>query len=130
MRSQDDDILVAQIPSQEGQTAIAAYTIPAGFTGYLREIAVTVATGSTKAGNVTMFQRRNADDVASPFTGRRHVWEAREQNGAIVELFDYSVVFPEKTDIWFAGEGVGSVVAIDADFELLLVPNRALPPIP
>ena len=121
---------LATIDAGQGQSEMAIYTVPAGKTAYLREIAVTVSTSANKTADVQLFQRRNVDET-SPFYGRRVVWEEEDVSGATVELFDYSVQFPEHTDIWFTGNRADNTdAAIDADFELLLVPNDALPAIP
>ena len=106
-----------------GQTQVAGYTIPLGYTGYLLSKTVTVET--TKPASVYFFKRENADDVATPFTGAMRLFE---QNDGIAQPFNVSLKaalqsFPEKTDVgFFAKVGTGTA-SVSTEFQLLLVQN-------
>ena len=122
------------IPAGDGESEGAHYTIPMGSTGYLRAIVISVAqAGGNNTATVKLWQRRNVDDVASPFTPKRLILEHEDLVDVVIEeVFDYAISFPEQTDIWASAiraSGSGSV-AVDVDMEILLVPNYALPPAP
>jgi len=107
--------VVGEILAGSGQTQLSMYTVPAGHTAYLRHAHCSVSTSANKESTITMYQRRNADDTTTPFTGKRivHVWEAVS---GVADLNFFSLpAFPEKTDIWFTSKGSTSVVSITYD---------------
>lgn len=131
IRGVSGGVTMATIVVEKGQTEMAIYTVPAGSTAFLREIQVTIASSANKDATVKFWQRRNVDDVTTPFTARRIIWEEEDINGTTIEQFDYSVSFPEMTDLWFSGIRTGSTdVNVDVEFELLLTPNNTLPGVP
>ncbi len=119
------------VDPQVGQSEIAVYTVPRGLNGYLKKVIINVSSGSQKAATVSMWQRRNADDASTPFTGRRVVLIFEDIQGERAASFDFSVPFSEMTDIWFSAVRTDNQDAqVDVNFELLVVPNTALPPVP
>ena len=106
-----------------GQTQVAGYTIPNGYTGYLLSKTVTVE--SAKPASIYIFKRENADDVTTPFTGAMRLFE---QNDGIAQPFNVGLksplqVFPAKTDVgFFAKVGTGTA-SVSTEFQLLLVQN-------
>ena len=104
-----------------GQTQVAGYTIPNGYTGYLLSKTVTVE--SAKPASIYFFKRENADDVTTPFTGAMRLFE---QNDGIAQPFNVGLksplqVFPAKTDVgFFAKVGTGTA-SVSTEFQLLLV---------
>lgn len=115
-----NDVL-AHMAAGVGQTQQAIYTVPADYKAIVSRISTSVA--STKPATVRMFRRENADDVTTPFTGKRlqHINQAAELN--IDENLDGAFfVFPEKTDIWFdaLASAVGGATTVEVDFDLEL----------
>jgi len=103
-----------------GQTQIGWYTIPAGKTGYILSTAFSVETN--KSVDLLFMQRRDADDITSPYSALRLV---QNYDGLIgFGEFDHKSVesYPEKTDIGFMVEAASSA-QVSAEFELLLVDN-------
>jgi len=106
-----------------GQTQVAGYTVPNGYTGYLLSKTVTVE--STKPASIYFFKRENADDVTTPYIGTMRLFE---QNDGIAQPFNVNLksplqVFPAKTDVgFFAKVGTGTA-SVSTEFQLLLVQN-------
>jgi hypothetical protein len=111
---------VALIPAGRGQTTMAIYTVPAGYEAYIT--GVHFSGDSNQAANFFMYQRQNADDVTTPFQGKRLILQHFGINGphAPVEHI-VNGAYPAKTDIWMAGAATGSTASIVAEFDILLV---------
>jgi len=62
---------LGDIEATTGQTQISIFTVEAGWTAYLR--AVEIVSGRGNGSDVVMYQRKDADDVVAPFTGKRIV---------------------------------------------------------
>ena len=108
------------IEADRGQTQSSAYTIPAGKTGYLTRLQVDSATA--KASDVRFFQRRNADDVTTPFTGKRLIQAMVGITGTSVIKFDAYPSYPARTDIWATGTTAsGGAGQVGVDYDLILV---------
>jgi hypothetical protein len=107
------------IAIEEGQSQYAGFTIPAGKTGYLLSVHVTV--DSLKTADVRCFTRNNIDDVTPPLDSKRLrlYWDGI--GGTMVyKPLSPELSLAEKTDIWFEGNGAAAA-AMSVDFELLLV---------
>lgn len=117
--------IVAAISAGIGQTQLSMYTIPLGYTGYLRRIHVDVAVGTNKDADVRMWQRQNAYDTTAPYGSKRLVrqWTAVQNDNGLI--YDHSPVFPALTDIWFEAKGNGATTAVDVDYDLILVKDEA-----
>lgn len=110
------------IGAGKGESESSEFTIPAGKTGYLTRAAADVDAG--KAADMIMWQRQNADDVSTPFSGKRIVIEFPQLIGMVREKFDSYRSFPAKTDLWWTGTtGSGSAPSVQADYDLVLVDN-------
>ena len=112
---------IITLAADEGQTQDALFTIPAGKTGYLVSVHVTV--DSNKPTDLRCFVRNNMDDTTPPVSSKRLklYWDG------ITNSLDYRPFSPElqiseKSDIWFEGKGA-AVSEVSVDFELLLVDN-------
>jgi hypothetical protein len=106
-----------------GQTQIAGYTVPAGYTGYVREISYAV--NAQKPADIAFMQRRNADDVTAPMASPRLVQFNDGVDGHATVHEPASVPlgpFPPKTDLWVAAKGNGAATAVSANFEIALYP--------
>lgn len=107
-----------------GQSQIGAYTVPTGYTAFVRTKQVTVDTN--KVVNVFFFQRQNIDIVIAPYTGTMRLVEQHngvDSNGVTTNTKAPLLSAPEKTDIGFIGMGVGGTAAISVDFEIVLLDN-------
>ena len=103
-----------------GQTQSSAYTVPAGKTGYLTRLRV--GSTSAKASDIHFWQRRNADDVTTPFTGKRLVRGFLGVAGSRTVPFSTYPSFPEKTDLWASiTTGSGAAGAGEIAYDLILV---------
>ena len=95
--------------------------MPMGKTAYLHNIYVHV--DSNKTANIAFFQRPNADDVTSPYTGAMRL--LFEMDGVTGSTSLAPRVpqggFPAKTDIGFLGRFTTGTGSISVDFEIILV---------
>jgi len=113
-------VVLASIEAGLGQTQMSMYTIPAGYNAYLRNCRAQV--DGNKAMDMFMFQRENADDVTTPFTGKRLVDEFRQLIGEADRYYDSLSVFPAKTDLWFSAvNGAGNTGACTVSYDLVLI---------
>ena len=114
--------VLAYIGAGFGQTQLSMYTIPAGYTGYLRHLHAQVTAAANKEADVKLWRRLNADDVSQPYTGSKrlvHQWLGLQQPA---ELDFYAMPsFPEKTDIWASTISSGTASKVDVVYCLFLV---------
>jgi hypothetical protein len=92
----------------KSQTQLSMYTVPAGYTAYLRRIRV--SGDSSKATTLNLWQRRNADTVAAPFKAKRLVQTWSTIIDSVSTTYEVARSFPAKTDLWataFVGTGSG-----------------------
>ena len=103
-----------------GQTQTSAYTVPAGKTAYL--IRMRVGSTSAKASDISFWQRRNADDVTVPFTGKRLIRKFLGVTGSRSVDFQSYPSFPAKTDLWgTVTTGSGAAGSVEIAYDLILV---------
>ena len=105
-----------------GQTQVARYTVPAGYKAVLCNIDFKVS--GTKTAHGSLFQRQNADDITTPFTGaRRLVYGTDDFVGADPTPIPSNVIFPEKTDIWATvhAASVAGTTEFSCSFDLILL---------
>lgn len=105
-----------------GQSQIGAYTIPAGKTGYV--ILKQAHVDSTKSADIILWQRPNASDVSSPYSGAFRIVE--EELG-VTSQSSYTPKsshgpFVGPCDLLFQAKGAGSP-GVSIDFEILLKDN-------
>jgi hypothetical protein len=106
-----------------GQSLIAAYTVPAGYTAYMLKQNLTV--DGNKAVDFYFFKRENADDTTSSYSGVMRVQAANIgikdpwQNEHLT--FD---AYPEKTDIGYLAKASQSA-DVSAEFEIMLVKDES-----
>ena len=115
---------ITKIAAGEGQTQDAAYTIPAGKTGYLASVHTTVSAGTSKTVNIRCFVREDMDDTTAPMPAKRVklFWDGLDRP-FIYRPYSPELSIPEKADIWFEGYGDGGTSEVTIDFEILLVDN-------
>ena len=111
--------VLANIGAGLGQTQLSMYTVPAGWTAYLKRLSFDVS--SSQSAEVRLWQRQDADDVATPFTGKRLVHRINDLNGHHTYIFDSPPSFPAKTDIWAESKSSGgSGSEVEVQYDLLL----------
>ena len=111
--------VMANIAATKGQTQMASYTIPLGYTGYVTHLSVTANVVQTLSAK--LYQRGSILASAAPFGCRRVAWEATGIDGAIEVDFPVPLEFPELTDMWVAATGPAGSAAVTADFDIWLV---------
>lgn len=113
--------VIGTSPFTEGQSEIGAYTIPTAVTGYV--LSQTLIVDSTKAVDAIFFQRPNADDVSSPYSGAMRLINKFIGVTGEVIIKPRSPVGPfvGPCDIGFMAKVGSSTGDVSVDFELLLV---------
>ncbi len=110
------------IEAGRGQTQISLYTVPAGKTAYL--VRIRVGSTSSKASDIRLWQRQDADDVTTPFTGKRLIRQFLGVTGSRVVNFNSYPPFPAKTDLWGSvTTASGGAGAVELAYDLVLVDN-------
>lgn len=112
---QKGGVTVARIVAGKGQTLMAVYTIPAGYTGYLMQGACTCQAGADATGN--MFVR---------YFGQQsfrigHSFEVSGTGGQYDYVFSVPLRIPEKTDIDVRATVRSNNARITAAFDIILV---------
>tara|TARA_R110002126_G_C10490983_1_gene504796 strand:+ start:36295 stop:37494 length:1200 start_codon:yes stop_codon:yes gene_type:complete len=114
--------VVASIETGFGQTEMSMYTIPSGFTGYLRYTQATVSAAANKEATVTLFSRRNANDTSAPFSNAAkriiHKWPDLNTTASL-DVFALPSL-PEMTDIWGTTEA-NATSNVNLTYDLILV---------
>lgn len=111
---------IITIEAGQGQTQYSGYTVPAGKTAYLTNYYIAVDTA--KAATLALYQRLEADDVATPFRGKRLVARVIGLVGSTFRQYDAYPSFPAKTDLWWeVSTGSGAAAACVVSYDLILV---------
>lgn len=108
----------AFIPAGFSQTEIAGYTIPAGYTGYLKTYSIAMNDTSANSALCSFWTRE-------PSSGVRIIYPTRVSTAyrAPVEFYG-GIAFPEKTDVMVRALSVANTNAdIVARFDLVLFKN-------
>jgi hypothetical protein len=97
------------------------YSVPLGKEGFIQHWQLTVE--STKTADFALFQRRDADDAVTPFTGKRLVHYVDGLSDAIDHDDANGPIgpFPAKTDLWWEVKAAAANTEVTADFEILLL---------
>ena len=109
--------VVARINADKGQTLMAIYTVPAGYTGYLTQGVATCQYGADATGD--MFVRyfgQNAFRVG-------HSFEFSGAGGEYHYAFTVPIAIPEKSDIDIRASVRSNNARLSAAFDLILVEN-------
>jgi len=114
---------ISDDPIGRGQTEIGCYTVPNGKTAYIGSISITASTGQTNKPDIILFQRPNADDTSSSYSGTlREVWTVLQvagQEGLNPKTPLGPFVGP--CDLVVAGIVTASTGTAECDFEILLL---------
>jgi len=105
-----------------GQTEIAAYTVPLGYTAVVYD--VQIQTDANKPVDVMMFHRPNILETAAPYTAMRVVSEYDGVAGAMAIEYKYPLgPFPALTDIGFMGVVDSSPAEVSVQYTVGLIKN-------
>ena len=109
-----------------GQSLIGAYTVPAGYTAYI--MSQTFSIDGNKTANLYFFERNDANDVVTPYTGTMRVQSIYVGASNVFEInHKTNESYPEYTDMGFlASYSSGGTASIGVEFELLLIDNTYL----
>jgi hypothetical protein len=111
---------IAIIDAEAGQTEMALYTIPAGYTGFVQGYSILVD-GNQRA-NVQLVQRQGADVVAAPFRPPRVLFSPEGVGLAPVSRnLPQPLEVPEKTDIYWTAQSQASTTHVTIDYEILCI---------
>lgn len=109
--------VVARITAGKGQTLMAVYTVPAGYTAYITQGVASVQSGGNATGD--MMIRRFGQDTFR--TG--HSFEVTATGGSYFYPFSVPVAVPEKSDIDIRARAAGNNSRITAAFDLVIIKN-------
>ena len=110
--------LNSELEPNENQSLQAVYTIPAGYTGYLDQVAAGTA---TEVANKFIRVRLKTREPGGVFRTRAKFTVA---SGNYEEVFKYPIEIPEKSDIEVTAESSSGVNEVSAIFNLLLIANE------
>jgi hypothetical protein len=103
-----------------GQSEIGFYTVPTGFTAYVRELYLTV--DSNKSATVLFIQRQEVLATAPPYAAWRVVESYDGVTGEVAPPLRSPLgPFPANTDIGFIGRVTSGTAAVSVSFEVLLI---------
>lgn len=107
----------------KGQSEVAAYTIPAGKTGYITELIIT--TDAAKSTDLVLFTRENILQAAAPYDAMR----IKQEFIGVAGVYTINHEAPlgpylENTDIGFLGKVSVGTGAVEINFEIVLVDNN------
>ena len=106
--------VAATITSENGQTLMCLYTIPANYTGYL--LSMNISSGKDQEMDFKFIQRDNS--VTNGAFQTKQFLNVR--GGQTTVIFNAINVIPQKSDIYVSGKG-SSTSSASASFDLLLV---------
>jgi hypothetical protein len=106
--------VAATISAGNGQTLMALYTIPAGYTGYL--LSMNISSGKDQEMDFKFIQRINEGSNGG-FQTKQFL---NVRGGQTTVIFNAINVIPEKSDIYVSGKA-SSTSSSSASFDLLLV---------
>lgn len=109
--------VVARITATKGQTLMAIYTIPAGYTGYLTKGVATVQASADATGN--MFVRYFGQEAFRI----GHTFEVAGVGGMYSYDFSVPQVIPEKSDIDVRATVRSNNARLTAAFDIILKQN-------
>lgn len=108
---------VARITAGKGQTLMAVYTVPAGYTAYIAQGTATVQSGGAATGDMMV----RYDGQTTFRVG--HSFEAAATGGQYIYKFTVPIPIPEKSDIDIRAKAAGNNSRVTAAFDMILIKN-------
>lgn len=103
------------------QSQIGAYTVPTGYTAYIKRISYSVE--SDKEADILLFQRTGVLNTTAPYDPMRLVTEINSATGNYTVTYPKPFKFTEETDLGFIGALKANTGPMTIDFEITLVQN-------
>lgn len=116
-----DGNLVCHIDANRGQSQMAIYTVPSGYTAYLKDLTGYADANQNKVIQLRLMQRPEAYNTGNP-KASRVVHEFSDVNGQFREEMFASASFSEMTDLYFLANADASA-NLHVSFQLLLEKN-------
>jgi len=110
---------VAIVSEGEGQTLMATYTVPAGYTAYLYQL---VFGGAAEVANKFMTVRLRIREPGGIFRTQAKYTTAAQ---TFEEVMEFPLKFTEKTDIEITAQASSGTQQASAMFDLLLIKNES-----
>lgn len=108
---------VARITAGQGQTLMAVYTVPAGYTGYILKGTMSAQAGADATGN--MYVRYFGESAFRV----GHTFEVSGSGGAYLYDFGVPIAIPEKSDIDVRATVRSNNGRYTAAFDIVLIKN-------
>ena len=108
---------IARITAGKGQTLMAVYTVPAGYTGYIMKGIMTVAANADATGDMFI---KYFDQTAFRVG---HSFEVSGTGGPYMYDFTVPAVIPEKSDIDVRASVRSNNARVTAAFDVILIRN-------
>jgi len=110
-------------PFSIGQSQIGVYTIPSGYTANL--LSKNIFTDTNKTADIYFYQRPNADDVSSPYSGTMRLVEREVgvSGGFNLKTRSPKGSFVGPCDVGFMGKVSSGTAEVSCEFELLIIEN-------
>jgi len=105
-----------------GQSEVARYTIPAGYTAFLHNIII--SGDSLKAVNAYLFRRTNANQTSSGLTTKRLMWRAIGIKGIAMYEPEIPVKIEQMTDIWLTANVESTSATVEGSFEIVIIKSE------
>lgn len=115
-----DTTVVARLTAGKGQTSMAVYTVPAGYTGYLMQGTASIEAGGDATGD--MFVRYFGQ--TSFRVG--HTFEVEGAGGQYFYPFAVPIPIPEKSDIDVRASMRSNNSRMTAAFDIILIKNEGI----
>lgn len=109
-------------PYPKGQSEIAGYTVPDGFTAYV--FLHNISVDSTKAVDIIFIRRKGADTITAPFTPMRAITEYVAVSGSLTPetgLIPINGAFPARTDLIWLAKVASGTASISVLYDILLI---------
>jgi len=104
----------------KGQSEIGVYSVPLGYTAYIKNIDIHVET--SKPANVLLFQRQNILETAAPYTAMRAVYNVIGTVDEVILPREMPLgPFPALTDLGFMGRVASTSASVSVFYDIILI---------
>lgn len=117
-----DWAMIENVDIAHGQSEIGAYTIPAGYRGFIHSI--DIQSESAKEVDAILFTREGILQTAAPYEAMRTLREFHGITGVFSKRFEFPLgPIPALSDVGFLSQITTGVGEVSVQFELCLVRN-------